>query len=93
MARNLELALRKRSDSEPPDFSSLRSLNMSYKAKRGVVQLTGDFCHSQGEIGRGARGMGREEGRGGEGRREGGREGGVNFFFLGGGGGGGALST
>ena len=33
VARNLELALRKRSDSEPPDLSSLRSLNMSYKAK------------------------------------------------------------
>ena len=33
VARNLELTLRKRSDSEPPDLSSLRSLNMSYKAK------------------------------------------------------------
>ena len=33
VARNLEFALRKRSDSEPPDLSSLRSLNMSYKAK------------------------------------------------------------
>ena len=33
MAQELEVSLRKRSDSEPPDPSSIRSLNLSYQAK------------------------------------------------------------
>ncbi len=41
VARKLEEALRKRGDSEPPpDLTSLRSLNMSYKAKMAEDQLS-----------------------------------------------------
>ena len=41
VVRKLEEALRKRGDSEPPpDLSSLRSLNRSYKAKMAEEQLS-----------------------------------------------------
>lgn len=41
VARNLEAALRKRGDSEPPpDLTSLRSLNLSYKAKMTEESLS-----------------------------------------------------
>ena len=89
VARNLELALRKRSDSEPPDLSSLRSLNMSYKAKMTeelsnsleTSAIPRERLEEEQEVwgggGRGGEGRGGEgrggEGRGGEGR---GREGG-----------------
>ncbi len=33
MAKELEVSLRRRSGSEPPDPSSIRSLNLSYQAK------------------------------------------------------------
>jgi len=33
MAQELEQSLRRRSESEPPDPSSIRSLNLSYQAK------------------------------------------------------------
>ena len=68
VARNLELALRKRSDSEPPDLSSLRSLNMSYKAKM-TEELSNSLDiprESLEEV---------QEVQGGGGGREGGREG------------------
>ena len=55
VARKLEIALRKRGDSEPPpDLSDLRSLNMSYKAKM-AEELSSSLGTSATPLGEGVR--------------------------------------